>query len=186
MISLRSRCDGEISITENQSAIGVDLSSLVTAGGAISIGGNTNADLIDLASLVSISGALDISGQPRCCQAINAVRFGAVGGDITIASNAPDANVNLNSLTNYGCGSNEVTMTLDGGTFALTNGLTLCTNATLAGSSTVDGSVTNKGTIEPGNSPGRMNITGSLVLASTSGSRWKSAAPRRASSISSP
>ena len=91
-----------------------------------------------------------------------------VSGDLTIVSNAPNANVNLGSLTNFGCGSNDVTMTLDGGTFALTNGLTLCTNATLAGSSTVDGSVTNNGTIEPGASPGRLNLTGHLVLASPS------------------
>ena len=50
----------------------------------------------------------------------------------------------------------------------MTNGLTLCTNATLAGSTTVDGSVTNNGTIEPGSSPGRLGITRNLYLGATS------------------
>ena len=50
----------------------------------------------------------------------------------------------------------------------MTNGLTLCTNATLTGSTTLDGSVTNNGTIEPGASPGQLNLTGHLVLASSS------------------
>jgi hypothetical protein len=57
---------------------------------------------------------------------------------------------------------------LNGGTVEVTNGLTLCTNATLAGSTTVDGSVTNNGTIEPGSSPGQLNITGTLHLNSPS------------------
>ena len=59
-------------------------------------------------------------------------------------------------------------MTLNGGTVGMTNGLTLCTNATLTGSTTVDGSVTNNGTIEPGSSPGRLNLTGNLHLSSAS------------------
>src|SRR5687768_16805303 len=59
-------------------------------------------------------------------------------------------------------------MTLDGGTVLMTNGLTLCTNATLAGTATVDGSVTNNGTIEPGSSPGRLSITRNLHLGATS------------------
>jgi hypothetical protein len=59
-------------------------------------------------------------------------------------------------------------MTLEGGTVEMTNGLTLCTNATLAGSTTVDGSITNNGTIEPGSSPGRIDITGNLHLGSSS------------------
>ena len=68
-------------------------------------------------------------------------------------------------------------MTLDGGTVQMTNGLTLCTNATLTGSTTVDGSVTNSGTIEPGSSPGSLNITGSLVLLPGSRLRFELGGP---------
>jgi hypothetical protein len=120
------------------------MSSLTTVIGGIEISGNTSADSIDMSSLTTVNG------------------------DLIIVSNAPNADVNLGSLANFGCGSNDVTMTLNGGTVTMTNGLTLCTNATLAGSTTVDGSVTNSGTIEPGASPGRLHLTGHLVLASTS------------------
>ena len=157
---------GAINMADNTSAGSIDLGSLVSAGG-VTITSNPSAVVIGMSSLTTVSGGLDISGNSSA-DAIDMSSLTTVSGDLTIASNAPNAHVNLNSLTNYGCGSNEVTMTLEGGTFELTNGLTLCTNATLAGSSTVDGSVTNNGTIEPGMSPGRINITGGLVLASNS------------------
>jgi len=47
--------------------------------------------------------------------------FTNICGDLTITSNAPNANINLNSLTNYGCGTNPITMTV-GGNVAVTNG----------------------------------------------------------------
>lgn len=178
-----------LTIVGNPNLTVVNAGSLTNVGGSLTISSNTSADTINVGMLVTVSGELDISGNISAgeldlpalisageltitdntsADAINVGSLTTVSGDLTIASNAPNANVNLNSLTNYGCGSNEVTITLDGGTFAVTNGLTLCTNATLAGSSTLDGSITNNGTIEPGASPGRLNITGRLVLANSS------------------
>jgi hypothetical protein len=120
------------------------MGSLTAVGGDLSVSGITYASVIDVGSLTTVTG------------------------DLTIASNAPDAIVDMSSFTAFGCGTSEVTMTLDGGTVQMTNGLTLCTNATLTGSTTLDGSVTNHGTIQPGSSPGQLNLTGHLVLANSS------------------
>ncbi len=161
--------EGPIVMSENVSAGGINLGSVVSAGG-ITISDNASATVIDMSSLTTVSGGVNISGNSTA-DAIDMSSLTTVSGHVTIASNAPNAHVNLGNLTNFGCGSNDVTITLDGATFTMTNGLTLCTNATLAGSSTVDGSITNNGTIEPGASPGRINITGRLVLGSGSALR---------------
>jgi hypothetical protein len=92
----------------------------------------------------------------------------SVGGDVTITSNAPNAGVNLGSLCEFGDATNATTMTLEGGTFAFGNCLTIGGNATLRVDGTVDGSVTNKGRIAPGTSAGRFVITGDLILAGSS------------------
>ncbi len=166
-LSSLTNVGGAVVIDMNTSATAVDMSGVTSVGGDLSLSGNTSATAIDLASLVSAGGSLDISGNT----AATAIALGSVtnvAGDLTIASNAPDAVVDMSGLTTFGCGTNEVTMTLNGGTVQMTNGLTLCTNATLTGSTTLDGSVTNHGTIEPGASPGQLDLTGHLVLANSS------------------
>ncbi|MCC6823358.1 MAG: hypothetical protein IT579_21720, partial [Verrucomicrobia subdivision 3 bacterium] len=166
-LSSLTNVGGTVVIDMNTSADAVDMNALTTVGGDLSLSGNTSATSIDLASLVSAVGSLDISGNT----AATAIAMGSVtnvAGDLTIASNAPDAVVDLSSLTAFGCGTNAATMTLNGGTVQMTNGLTLCTNATLTGSTALNGSVTNNGTIEPGASPGQLNLSGHLVLANSS------------------
>lgn len=158
---------GVVAVDTNAAATAVDMSALTSVGGDLSLCRNASATSIDLVSLVSAGGSLDVSGNT----AATAIAMGSVtsvAGDLTIASNAPDAVVDMSSLTTFGCGTNEVTMTLDGGTVQMTNGLTLCTNATLTGSTTLNGSVTNHGTIAPGASPGQLNLSGHLVLADSS------------------
>ena len=158
---------GDLDISGNTAADPIDMGSLTTVGGDLNLSGNTNAGAINMGGLTGVGGDLDISGNTAAA-AISMGSVMNVAGDLTIASNAPNAVVDMNSLTTFGCGTNEVTMTLGGGTVQVTNGLTLCTNAPLNGSTTLDGSVTNNGTIEPGASPGQLNLTGNLVLASPS------------------
>ncbi|MBI5387491.1 MAG: hypothetical protein HZA90_22760 [Verrucomicrobia bacterium] len=161
-----SSVTGDVTIDDNASAGVVDLGSLTNVGGVVSVGGNTAAGSVDLSALGS-AGNVSITGNTAAIT-VSLGSLSSVTGDVTIDDNAPDAVVDLSSLTSFGCGSNEVTMTLNGGTVEMTNGLTLCTNATLTGSTTIDGSVTNNGTISPGASPGRLNLTGHLVLANPS------------------
>jgi len=158
---------GDLNLSENTSATTIDVSTVASAGGSITINGNTAATTIDVSTAASTGGSIAISGDTSATN-IDVGSLTTVGGDVTIASNAPDAVVEMSNLTTFGCGTNEVTMTLNGGTVQMTNGLTLCTNATLTGSTTLDGSVTNNGTIEPGASPGQLNLTGHLVLANAS------------------
>jgi sugar lactone lactonase YvrE len=158
---------GSVSVSGNTSATAIDMSSLGTVGGSVTIDTNTSAGAINMASLTTSGGSVSVSGNTGAT-AIDMGSVTSVAGDLTIASNAPGAVVDMSSLTTFGCGANEMTMTLDGGTVQMTNGLTLCTNATLTGSTTVDGSVTNNGMIEPGASLGQLNLTGHLVLASPS------------------
>ncbi len=158
---------GDLNLSENTSATTIDVSAVASAGGSIIINGNTAATTIDVSAAASTGGSIAIIGNISTTN-IDVGSLTSVGGDVTIASNAPDAVVEMSSLTTFGCGTNEVTMTLNGGTVQVTNGLSLCTNATLTGSTTLDGSVTNNGTIEPGASPGQLNLTGHLVLANAS------------------
>jgi hypothetical protein len=158
---------GSISIATNDSATNINVGSLNVATGNVSIEGNTSVASVSLDSLTSVGGALSVDGN-AAVGSVDLSSLTNVDGDITIASNGSNAVVNLNSLTNYGGGTNAVTMTVDAGTVEMTNGLTVETNATLAGSTTVDGSVTNNGTISPGSSPGHLNFTRNLVLAAAS------------------
>ncbi len=158
---------GNVSVSGNTAAGELDLGSLTTVSGDLTLEGNTAASVVNLASLASVSGDLSIEGNTSAGN-LELGSLAEVSGDLTITSNAPSGNLDLSSLTGYGCGTNEVTMTLNVATVELTNGLTLCTNATLTGSTTIDGSVTNNGTIEPGSSPGQLNITGNLHLSSAS------------------
>ncbi len=157
---------GAVIINDNAAVGSVGLSGLLSAA-SVEIGGNTSATNVDLNSLSGVTGSVAINANPSA-QTIDLGSISSALGNITIESNAPDAVVDLNSLTAFGCGTNEVTMTLDGGTVQMTNGLSLCTNATLTGSTTLDGSVTNNGTIEPGALPGQLNLSGHLVLADSS------------------
>jgi hypothetical protein len=152
---------GEVTVTENPSAGVIDLSSLESAG-TVEISGNTAAGIISLGELGTVAGEITITDNTNA-SVIDLSSLTDATGNVTIGSNAPNVVVSMSGLTNYGC-AGEVTLTLNGGTVEVTNGLTLCTNATLTGSATVDGSVTNNGTIEPGSSPGQLNITGHLHM----------------------
>ncbi len=157
----------DLILSGNTSATLIDMGSLTTVGGDVVVNTNSSADFIDISTLASVGEDVSVSGNTSAT-VIDISSLATVGGDVTIASNAPNAVVDMSSLTAFGCGTNEVTMTLNGVTVQMTNGLTLCTNATLTGSTTVDGSVTNNGTIAPGASPGQLNLTGQLVLANSS------------------
>jgi hypothetical protein len=63
-----------------------------------------------------------------------------------------------------GNGAAAATYQLLGGTNAFGKGLRIANNATLAGSGTILGGVTNSGSIAPGASAGRLDIGGGLVL----------------------
>ncbi|MGZ8899982.1 MAG: NHL domain-containing protein [Limisphaerales bacterium] len=165
-LSLLTTVSGDLKLEGNIAVGNLDLGSLETAG-SVSVSGNTAAGDLDLSSLTTVAGDLVIEENPSAGN-LDLSSLAEVSGDLTIQSNAPAGDLDLSSLTEYGCGTNEVTMTLDGGTVVVTNGLTLCTNATLTGSTTMEGSVTNNGTIEPGASPGRLNITGNLHLGASS------------------
>ena len=157
----------DLIVSGNTGATLIDMGSLTTVGGDLVVNTNSSADFIDISTLASVGEDVSVSGNTSAT-VIDISSLATVGGDVTIASNAPNAVVDMSSLTAFGCGTNEVTMTLNGVTVQMTNGLTLCTNATLTGSTTVDGSVTNNGTIAPGASPGQLNLTGQLVLANSS------------------
>lgn len=156
---------GDLVITDNTAVTGIDLGSLTTVGGDLVLTNNGAGDL-DLGSLETVAGDL-ISEEPPGAGDLDVSSLAEVSGDLTLYLNEA-GDLDLSNLTEYGCGTNEVTMTVEGGTVVMTNGLTLCTNATLAGSTTVEGSVTNNGTIEPGSSPGWLNITRNLHLGSAS------------------
>ena len=179
---------GTVSVTGNTAAGVLDLGSLEATSGNLIITDNTATTVIDLASLTSVSGDLvltnngasgdldlgslgtvsgDLTIEEPASGNLDLGSLEQVSGDLTLESNE-SGNLDLSTLTEYGCiATNEVTMTLDG-SFAMTNGITLCTNATLAGNASVDGSITNNGTIEPGSSPGRLSITRDLHLGATS------------------
>jgi hypothetical protein len=156
---------GDLIITDNTATTVINLASLTTVSGDLVLTNNGASGDLDLGSLETVSGDLTIE-EPPVSGDLDLSSLAEVSGDLTLESNE-SGDLDLSSLTEYGCGTNEVTMTLDG-SFAITNGITLCTNATLAGSATVDGSVTNNGAIEPGSSPGRLNITRNLHLGATS------------------
>jgi hypothetical protein len=156
---------GDLVITDNTAATVINLSSLTTVIGDLVLENNGTSGNLDLGSLETVSGDLIIE-EPASGN-LDLGSLTEASGDLTLTANE-SGNLDLSSLTEYGCGTNEVTMTLEGGTVAMTNGLTLCTNATLTGSTTMEGSVTNNGTIEPGSSPGRIDITGNLHLSSSS------------------
>lgn len=67
-----------------------------------------------------------------------------------------------------GNGTSSASFTLLGGTHRFNNGLFIASNATLSGTGTILGTLTNAGTLAPGNSPGAMAVDGSLVLANGS------------------
>jgi hypothetical protein len=67
-----------------------------------------------------------------------------------------------------GDGSSTALYQLLGGTNSFPKGLRIASNAQLAGTGTIIGSVTNSGVIAPGTSAGRLDITGSLVLSNSS------------------
>jgi hypothetical protein len=158
---------GVVDVSGNTSATGIDLGSLASTAGSVDVSDNTAATGINLGSLTSTEGNVDVSGNTSA-SGIDLGSLSSVGGDVTITSNAPNAEVNLVSLCEFGDGTNATTMTLEGGTFAFTNCLTIGTNGTLSVSGTVDGTVTNAGTIAPGTSPGRFDLTGNLVLTPSS------------------
>jgi sugar lactone lactonase YvrE len=158
---------GSVTIDGNGAANVIGLGSLASAGGDVSIDGNEAATIIDLSSLTNAGGTVSIDGNTTAT-VIDLGSLSSVGGDVTITSNAPNVEVNLVSLCEFGDGTNATTMTLEGGTFAFTNCLTIGTNGTLSVSGTVDGTVTNAGTIAPGTSPGRFDLTGNLVLTPSS------------------
>lgn len=164
-LSSLETASGDLVITDNTAATGIDLGSLTTVGGDLVLTNNGAGDL-DLGSLETVSGDLIIEEPPGAGD-LDVSSLAEVSGDLTLDLNE-SGDLDLSNLTDYGCGTNEVTMTVEGGTIVMTNGFTLCTNATLAGSTTVEGSVTNNGTIEPGSSPGWLNITRNLHLGSAS------------------
>ena len=67
-----------------------------------------------------------------------------------------------------GNGIDPATLNLTGGTHYFANGVSLSTNSFLTGTGTMFGSVTNFGSIAPGNSPGTIIINGDLTLADSS------------------
>lgn len=153
---------GSIDMSQNASSSTIDLSSLVTVAGSVDMSENASSSTIDLSSLVAVNGTVSIDGNSSATN-IDLCSLTNVVGDLTITSNAPDAQVDLCNLSSFGNDTNATTMSVDGDV-SVTNGLTIETNATLAGDATVDGSVTNNGTISPGASPGHLGFTGDLVL----------------------
>ena len=173
---------GTVNVTGNSVTGSVDLSSLMSAGGSVNVTGNSATGSVDLSSLISVGGgggarsdtadsgsggSLDISGN-LAATTIDLRLLTTVVGNITIASNAPNVSVNLNSLANVGDGINPATINLNGGTFTFASGLTVAPLVSLTGQGTLSGNVTNSGVIAPGASPGRFDIAGNLVLASGS------------------
>lgn len=156
---------GVVNIADNSMCGSVNLGSVVEAG-TVNIDNNASAVTMNLASLTTVDGTANISGNSSATN-IDLCSLTNVSGDLTITSNAPDAQVDLCSLSSFGNDTNATTLTVDGNV-SVTNGLTIETNATLAGNAKIDGSVTNNGTISPGASPGHLGFTGDLVLHNSS------------------
>jgi hypothetical protein len=154
---------GSVGIDISGDGANLNLSSLESVGGDLSIT-NSQTGSVDLGGATTVGGDLNISGNTATNVDVGSLTN--VCGNITISSNAPDAVIEMNSMTNLaGCGTNVVTLD---GTVMATNGMTIGTNTTLAGSAEVDGSVTNNGTISPGASPGLFVFRQGLKLNSSS------------------
>ena len=162
---------GSIAINAGNGQLGgdlvVDLGSLSGVGGNVVIdasNGQLGGDvIIDLGSLSGVGGDVSLSGNTSVTN-IDLGSLTNVCGDITIRSNAPNVVIDLSSLTNFSCGTNAITMAVDG-TVSVTNGITIGTNATLTGSATLQGPVTNNGTISPDPT---LSFSQNLVLNSSS------------------
>lgn len=154
-------------IVENNSSVTMINVGQITNVSSVSVTGNTAAGTISLSEMGTVAGSVEITGNTSA-GVLDLSSLEEPAGDVTIEDNGTSTVVHLDSLTEYGCGTNDVTMTLEASMVTMTNSLTLCTNSTLAGSATVDGSITNNGTIDPGSSPGRLSITRNLYLGATS------------------
>jgi hypothetical protein len=83
------------------------------------------------------------------------------------------AGVSNNIAFQIGDGTHSALYQLLGGTNAFAHGLRIATNATLAGTGTIAGGVTNFGAISPGASAGRIDVVGQLVLSNSSDLRME-------------
>ncbi|MCC6353325.1 MAG: hypothetical protein IT577_05525, partial [Verrucomicrobiae bacterium] len=87
------------------------------------------------------------------------------GGTLNLGSSAIDNGQAL--VVGDGVGAATLNLT-GGGTHALADGLLVASNSLLRGAGTVVGTLTNFGTIAPGDSPGIIGVTGDAILAGNS------------------
>ncbi len=110
-----------------------------------------------------------------------------VTGTNSLWTNSNDLNVGYNGIGNQlvvgsggvvqassaivgvTAGATNNVLRLADGTLTVSSGLVINANNLLAGSGTINGSVTNFGTLAPGNSTGSLTINGSLSLAASAG-----------------
>jgi hypothetical protein len=174
-----TRGDGTVLVT------GTGAMAVTNAAGTASITLGTTSDVADadraIGRLTVASGSLDAD----VVRVQNGV-FTNAGGTSTIGNLLATTNTAAIALTGgtlnlgastidngralvVGDGIGAATLNLTGGgSHSFADGLLLSANSLLAGAGTITGSLTNFGTIAPGNSPGIIAVDGDAVLADTS------------------
>ncbi|MFN8546248.1 MAG: hypothetical protein U0807_18880, partial [Candidatus Binatia bacterium] len=87
----------DVTLTDNDQLIAIDLAALASAGGSITVSGNLTLQSIDLSGLATVGGSLSIANNP----ALNAILVSGVtsiGGDLTIIGTAATV-IGMSSLT---------------------------------------------------------------------------------------
>ena len=77
----------DITLTDNDQLLVIDLNALASAGGEITIAGNLSLQSVDLGSLTTVGGSLTVANNPS----LNAILISGVtsiGGDLTIVGTA--------------------------------------------------------------------------------------------------
>lgn len=88
----------DVTLTDNDQFLVVDLGALQRVGGSITISGNLAMQSVDLSSLATVDGSLTLSGNP----ALNAILISGVthiGGDLTLVGTAATV-IDMSALAN--------------------------------------------------------------------------------------
>ena len=89
-----------VTVTDNDQLLVVDLTALQSVGGSIDISGNIALQSIDLGALTSVGGSLTVSDNPAL-SGIIVSGVVTIGGDLTVLGTAATL-INLGSVTSVG------------------------------------------------------------------------------------
>ncbi|MEW6386615.1 MAG: autotransporter-associated beta strand repeat-containing protein [Thermodesulfobacteriota bacterium] len=131
------------------------LNETVTVGGDFAISGAASDNL-------TLGGTINLGGATRTIT----VNSAGTSNLSAVISNGALTKAGTGSLTLSGANTYAGLTTVQAGTLNLTGGVrdtTVSAGGTLTGTGTVTGALNNSGTINPGNSPGTLNVDGSFT-----------------------